>query len=750
MTFLNGLLAFGALAFTIPLAIHLLHRSRFTTVDWGAMHLLENVVRINRRRMQLMNLLLLILRCLVPAILAFCLARPVLTGFQSMPGDAPESLVIVLDDSRSMSAGKVGEASRIQKAKAGLTSLLGEMSRRDEVLLLRSSHIDLPAGTMGVNDATQRLRDIKADGGPVDLGRMLDAAVEAANTASHQQRRILVVSDFQSQMLQDGAVETLERLSASIEKQDVKPVVGFWSFAEDTDQLSNVSVDAVAIDSPAVVAGRSTQYSARIQNASDTPVNDLRVTWSINGQALPPRTMSLSPRSFTTSRLNHVIEEPGAYEMTVSIEHGDSLLADNRRTITGNAMREVNVLLVDGQPSKEPLQGETDFLAIALSPFAFGGNDQPDAVRTDICSQYAIVRELEKSNPEIVILANTRFPREDIKQALAKFVLEGGSLIVFDGDNVRVNEMNETWKCEQGEVRLPAIAGERVGDPDDKDPNPMQIGERNPNFSAWDILSTRDEQPLSDVNVRAYRKLLLPEDADDRAESATVLLSMSSGDPLVVASKRGRGQIVQFAIPCDRAWTTLPLRPIYLPMMQQLVLDLAGKSNSKMVEVGQPMSIPVSEFDIATTDSGEDVSQDKKAKVTFSVQVAGGDELPVQSVEDGTPRLMWTQTNAAGTYRFRRTITTGDQQQTATTMRVAFVPSSESRLRDLPGEQLKAAAGTMDAKIHRSAEEILRDDRIRRFGREVWRWLLLALLVFLVAELFLQQHLVRARHTGAS
>ena len=36
MTLLNGLLAFGALAFTIPLAIHLLFRSRFKTVDCEA------------------------------------------------------------------------------------------------------------------------------------------------------------------------------------------------------------------------------------------------------------------------------------------------------------------------------------------------------------------------------------------------------------------------------------------------------------------------------------------------------------------------------------------------------------------------------------------------------------------------------------------------------------------------------------------------------------------------------------------
>jgi len=35
MILINWLLGFGALAFTVPLAIHLLFRNRFELVDWG-------------------------------------------------------------------------------------------------------------------------------------------------------------------------------------------------------------------------------------------------------------------------------------------------------------------------------------------------------------------------------------------------------------------------------------------------------------------------------------------------------------------------------------------------------------------------------------------------------------------------------------------------------------------------------------------------------------------------------------------
>ena len=47
MTLLNQILAFGAAAFLIPLVIHILNRRRFRSVEWGAMHLLESVLKVN-------------------------------------------------------------------------------------------------------------------------------------------------------------------------------------------------------------------------------------------------------------------------------------------------------------------------------------------------------------------------------------------------------------------------------------------------------------------------------------------------------------------------------------------------------------------------------------------------------------------------------------------------------------------------------------------------------------------------------
>ena len=62
MSFLHGILLFGAAAFLIPLIIHLLNKRKVVTVRWGAMHLLHEVIRQRKRKMKVEQLLLLIIR----------------------------------------------------------------------------------------------------------------------------------------------------------------------------------------------------------------------------------------------------------------------------------------------------------------------------------------------------------------------------------------------------------------------------------------------------------------------------------------------------------------------------------------------------------------------------------------------------------------------------------------------------------------------------------------------------------------
>ncbi len=66
----------GAIAAAGPILIHLLNRRRFRTVNWAAMDFLRQAMQRNRRILQMRDLLLLLLRCLIVLCIGLALAQP--------------------------------------------------------------------------------------------------------------------------------------------------------------------------------------------------------------------------------------------------------------------------------------------------------------------------------------------------------------------------------------------------------------------------------------------------------------------------------------------------------------------------------------------------------------------------------------------------------------------------------------------------------------------------------------------------
>ena len=108
MTFLNLALLGGVFALAIPIIIHLFHKSRFKIVQWGAMHLLEAVIRQNQRRIRFEQWILLAIRCAIPVLLALTMARPLWRGAARLIGDVKTSTIVLLDNSYSMDASRAG------------------------------------------------------------------------------------------------------------------------------------------------------------------------------------------------------------------------------------------------------------------------------------------------------------------------------------------------------------------------------------------------------------------------------------------------------------------------------------------------------------------------------------------------------------------------------------------------------------------------------------------------------------------
>src|SRR5579859_4907536 len=98
----NPVMLLGLGVLVIPIIIHLLNRRRYEVVDWGAMQFLQLSEAV-RRRLMLEELLLLLLRMGLIAVLVLGLAGPFFeSSVLSRFGGGNRDIVLIFDGSSSM------------------------------------------------------------------------------------------------------------------------------------------------------------------------------------------------------------------------------------------------------------------------------------------------------------------------------------------------------------------------------------------------------------------------------------------------------------------------------------------------------------------------------------------------------------------------------------------------------------------------------------------------------------------------
>src|SRR5438132_14292879 len=103
---LNAVMLLGMVGVAIPPLIHLLNRRRYDVVDWGAMQFLQ-VSEVTRRRLMLEELLLMLLRVGLLAVLVFALAGPFFStppAIARITGRTNRDVVLIFDGSYTMGA----------------------------------------------------------------------------------------------------------------------------------------------------------------------------------------------------------------------------------------------------------------------------------------------------------------------------------------------------------------------------------------------------------------------------------------------------------------------------------------------------------------------------------------------------------------------------------------------------------------------------------------------------------------------
>lgn len=588
-----------------PILVHLVRRSRAPVVVFPSLMFVRRVPQRTVRRKRLHNLLLLLLRCLAMLLLVLAFTRPYLTNSNLAAvgvGNAGVS-VILIDTSLSMRYGN-----RFEQAKSRARALLDESLSGEQAALVTfnqgyqvlsrftaekgrlQSLLNNVQGSVqsGVQSDVQGGVQVGLNG--TDYEQALRGAEELLREMPPEQpKRIFLVSDFQATGWNKVDPGTF-RL-----RRDIKLVpVGVGEEPAPNLAITDLSAQPIIYEQK-----YTDKLAVRISNFSDEARERVNVEFQINDQPVEKREVNIPARDAQLIEFTNFNLSAGDNRAVVTVGGNDKLALDDRFYFTLSRDAQAKALIVEtalrGQGS------ESLYLRNALTT----GENLPFAVTVKTAGA---TNPAELGEYRIILLndaGGTGGISPALAEALTKFVERGGGLLIAAGPHTEASEFNRVL----GRL-APATLGDRVQLPRGERVRISEVTGTHPIFEPF-----QQSGRIAAASVFGYRQA-------EPHEQAAVLARFEDGRPaLIEKSTESPGKVLLFTSSLDAGWTDLPLTPLYLPFMRQIVRYLGEPEASAWHPLGQAFTVAKS----ATDGTLPAVDTPSEKRLTERIETASGD-----------------------------------------------------------------------------------------------------------------------------
>jgi hypothetical protein len=753
-------LAIGALGLALPVLAHLLSKKKYDVIDWGAMQFLE-LGRNARRKIRLEQLLLMLLRMALIALIALALARPWVSGgmFTNLVSTQSRDVVFVIDGSYSM--GWESKATTPHAAaQQWLHEFLEELNPGDTVSLLDARDLVRPviqSPTQDFRFVREQLDALPPPSGSSNLAEATAQAVSMLSRTSNLARDVIVLTDGQARGWSAADENRWVRFDDLLEQPAVRPRVWVIDVARhDSPELPNFAVGHLELSRDLTVPDSPVRIKSKVMYSGGKEAVNRKVFLEVDGQRLAEKTLNikLQPAGEASVEFEYRPKSTGSQLLSIVLDD-DNLPGDNRADAALSVVPALPVLLIDGDPNPESFRRETFFAKAALSATS---NEAP-WVRADVQDQ-ADFDTTTLDNYEVVLLANVSELTDAQATAIKQYVQRGGGLIVALGDKANADSYNRLLYADGNSLlpaRLESIERDKSADnnPDGERqgirvrPDSLELPWMRPfnaengidflntRFESWWIVTPADGSPadaaVDDANVAI--------DTDEEpVDISTPLIPayLTTGAPLLVTRNYGRGAVILMTSAIDRDWGTLPTQRDFVPFLHELIFFLAAQKSSRNVEVGMPLILPVA----ADFPYRQHVFVGP-GETEFAAEQAGDDLRPLVRLSD---------TRLPGTYELRRKgePAAGQNERRRESFVVNF-DRGESDLAPLERGDKIVLAKEKPPKQRMSFVNTQQELKEKMFSdnssMEFWKFLLFIFLGILVFELVMTRRLVKGGHS---
>ena len=718
MNFLSPAFLIGLPLIAVPLVIHLLSRRQQKRISWGAMRFLKEAITRRRRLWRLTDLLLLLLRTAVFLFFICALARPLLPATW-LGGATPREVILVLDQSMSMSR-KVGDTLlfdlQIEKANATLEQLTSRDSVR--IILAGETPEWLTPDAIEVSPSAIRKLRTQVDGlkptlGAGDLIACVREAADLEAPKDKSARVIVVFSDRQRFGWRVDERPLWTAVQTRLKQAAIPASVNVQFLGEGEADTGNLCVNRIEVARPFAAIKQELNFTAHVQNRGSKPSAATLLGWKAGDQSLGVATIpELAPGASTSVSLAHEFANAGVFEVAGRLDIKDALTGDNDARVLVQIYDRLPVLIVEDANTGEAIESDSAFVLAALGARKAGpANTGWHSVFEPVAIEPGALLATDLNRFRCIILADPRNVEPAAIDKLESYVRSGGGLWMALGSHANEAVFNDRWH--RGGLGLaPLKLTAAIGDANNREKF-FAVRAASEAHPATALLS--DFQRLDLDRARIYRRYQF--DAASGSD-VSVLLEVQHGDPVVVERKLERGRILIQSIPLGISWSSLPLCQAYVAMLHEWLWYLAEPA------------LPARNLAV-----GEAIMAAANAKDTAELTLPDSRTIECEAtVASGGAQFRHAATRLPGEYVLR--LKTKESEAVPTRFLVQR-NIEESDLKILSEPDVQQMRATNGFQIDASPDALALSGKIEIPKHPLEGWLLAALALALLGELLL-------------
>jgi hypothetical protein len=607
-------MALAGLAFlSVPILLHLFKPRRIRVVPFSSLRWLKASRHHLSRRIQLHQVLLFILRVVIITALVLALAQPV---FSPGRGEGNAERFLIIDVSRSMAFQVPGKTRPIDRARVLTERILsgGRAGDRSAVVLAGGRQpeglgplVDDPRFLLG------RLRALRAES---TEGELTDALPTVAGLLAerrpHARVDLIFITDHQAQAWDPSSIA---RFLAAVPLPVTVRVV-----TVEPEQPENAWIASAAVQPGDGANPAATLRVTLSAVGSGTQERTVKVG---NLPGLPDMSQSVSLTAHRPVTVNFKL--PVGYETAgrvavISLLPSDALASDDLYWLALDAPAAPRILILEEAGKGPESLAPAWHLKTALSVLA---KDRSGWQALTVRTPGRVTRE-EIDRAEVILLADLPDWSGDLGARIAARVRQGAGLVVFLGPASKPAFYNDFFA--QTGLSVPPLV-------------PVRLAAKRPGAGTAELSSLAGLDwrhpllaPLQDdtfgdllqVKVSAWHAL----EIDPAGEPCRVLARANDGKPFLMESESGRGRVVLLNTSADDAWSDLPRRRIFVPLIDRLTRFAAGTLYlDEQPTIDMPLRIPIRELEPPTDVTVRDPANES---LPFQLRTsAGGWEVQV-------------------------------------------------------------------------------------------------------------------------